>query len=466
MAETLTMQGYLTQPKTRMLCEKWAKAITVVENTTKEKLDLSRKAALAKILENTKQFIDYQINEAVQSSDIGQYKRYALDIVMTVIPSLIAPDIVSVQPIDNRVGMVNYIKYLYNTTKGTTTEGDTFASSLNLHATDINYTSRIIAGESHVGSAANAQLFTLSWFPVIAGSLTITQGTTVITDDGDGNLVSTSASGIVAGGSVIYSTGRVSYTLAGVDADANDDLVATCNYTYNNEYIPTSNIPEIGLKIESIPVTAYARRLKAVYAFEASYELQKEYGKDMQNELNTMAAAEIAREIDHEIIYDLFVYADAGAELSWSKVQPVGVNIVDHYDSFVVKLAEGDAAIRQSTRRVGANFLVVGTETAVVASTVRTFKPSGVSNTVGSYFLGTIGNYKVYVDPELDPKAFILGHKGDTLLDAGYVYAPYMPIMTTDLVQLEDMAGRKGWATMYGKAMLNNKMYIKGKITA
>ena len=40
-----------------------------------------------------------------------------------------------------------------------------------------------------------------------------------------------------------------------------------------------------------------------------------------------------------------------------------------------------------------------------------------------------------------------------------------MPIMTSGMVQLEDMAGRKGWATMYGKRLVNDKMYIKGTIT-
>lgn len=167
-----------------------------------------------------------------------------------------------------------------------------------------------------------------------------------------------------------------------------------------------------------------------------------------------------------EICNDLYKFANAGVELVWSKTQPTGVTLIDHYDSFVVKLEEGSAAIYQATRRVRANFVVLGSAAAVVASSCRQFVPSGVTDVTGPYFLGTLNNFKLYVNPEYDPNAFVLGYKGNNLLNAGYVYAPYMPILTTDLVQLEDMAGRKGWATMYGKLMLNNKFYIKGKITA
>lgn len=102
----LTESGYLAQPETKRLCERWANRISLVESKYFEGRDmgLERKAALAKQLENTQKFIKYQLAEGVQSADIGQYKRFALDMVTAVVSNLIAPEIVSVQPIDNRVG--------------------------------------------------------------------------------------------------------------------------------------------------------------------------------------------------------------------------------------------------------------------------------------------------------------------------------------------------------------------------
>lgn len=463
MSQIIKESGYLAEPRTKMLCERWKNRIAIVESTLNagETLSLDRKAALAKILENTQALINSRLCEGVQSSDIGQYKRYALDIVTTVVPNLIAYDIVSVQPIENRVGMINYIKYVYNTNKGKTEAGSVFADGRNMYASDKNYTARLVedeVGGTAPASARTAVTATLAWAPVIPGTVTIAHGDIVITDNGNGGL--TAAAGISTG-TIDYATGDVAYTLTTGDTD-----VPTFTYQYNNEFIPAKEIPEIGIKIESLPITATTRRLKAFYAFEAAFELQKEYGSDMQELLNTQAAAEIAHEIDMEICDDLYAYANAGTELVWSKAQPVGVSLADHYDSFVVKVEEGSAAIHQATRRVRANFIIAGTSAGVVISTCRTFKPSGETNVTGPYFAGTLGNYRVYINPEFSPNAFVLGYKGDNLLNAGYVYAPYMPVMTTDLVQLEDMAGRKGWATMYGKLMLNDKFYIKGRITA
>jgi hypothetical protein len=56
-------------------------------------------------------------------------------------------------------------------------------------------------------------------------------------------------------------------------------------------------------------------------------------------------------EIDLEIAGDLLRMANAGAPVVWSKKQPIGVNIVDHYDSFYSKLIEGSNTIFAATRK-------------------------------------------------------------------------------------------------------------------
>lgn len=44
----------------------------------------------------------------------------------------------------------------------------------------------------------------------------------------------------------------------------------------------------------------------------------------------TEVAGEIAHEIDMEIANDIFKMANAGKPITWSKTQPVGVNVLDH----------------------------------------------------------------------------------------------------------------------------------------
>ena len=75
----------------------------MVESAQGAPLSFEKKAALVNTLENTHQRLK-AMTEATNPSSIGQYKRYALDIVTSVVPNLIAFDCYAVQALDNRVG--------------------------------------------------------------------------------------------------------------------------------------------------------------------------------------------------------------------------------------------------------------------------------------------------------------------------------------------------------------------------
>lgn len=145
----------------------------------------------------------------------------------------------------------------------------------------------------------------------------------------------------------------------------------------------------------------------------------------MQQLLATQATAEIEQEIDNEITMDLYKIANAGPEVTWSRLQPVGVNIVDHYDSFWNKIVEGSNIIYGATRRARANFMICGLGVDAVVKCMRNFVPSEDLTAIGPHFIGTLGGQiKVYVNPNYDANTFVLGYKGPNMMDAGYVYAP------------------------------------------
>ena len=62
------------------------------------------------------------------------------------------------------------------------------------------------------------------------------------------------------------------------------------------------------------------------------------------------------------------------------------------------------------------NFVVCGLDVATVIETMRNFTPSGVT-AVGPHFLGTLGNYKVFVNPDYRANEFVLGYKGSSMFD-------------------------------------------------
>ena len=75
-----------------------------------------------------------------------------------------------------------------------------------------------------------------------------------------------------------------------------------------------------------------------------------------------------------------------------------------------------------------------------------------------------INTDKTFEYEMLKPDEFVLGYKGTGFLDAGYVYAPYMPILPTDLLMDDTFTGRRGWASYVGKCKLNPQMYVRGRI--
>ena len=332
-----------------------------------------------------------------------------------------------------------------------------FASSLNMGQSDMNYSSSRIDMEV-VGEASQQTVTTnVQWTPVVPGSFYVQAegGTKVGQDDGNGKIKGTG----IKSGTIDYNTGAISITFDSAPSDE-----PNVSYNYNNEDAPILNVPEVNLRITSLPVIAQSRKMKAVYAFDAAYELEKEYGQDIDTLLATEVSGEIAHEIDMELARDIYKMAGAGADLTWSKTMPVGVNNIDHYDSFYTKLVEGSNTIFGTTRKVQPNFIICGLGVASIIQVMRNFTPSGVQ-AIGPHFIGTLGNFKVYVSPDYPANDFVMGYKGTSFMDAGMFYCPYMPIVSTDLLMTDDFAGRKGWATMYAKKMVNNKMYLRGHVT-
>lgn len=324
-------------------------------------------------------------------------------------------------------------------------------------ASDKNYSSSTVDNEIVGESSTNTVSTNLQWTPVVPGTVYFSAngGTVVGKDDGNGNITGTG----ITTGTINYTTGAIEITLS---SQTTDEPVVS--YNYNNEDVPINNVPEVNLRITSLPVVAKSRKMKAVYAFDAAYELEKEYGQDIDSLLATEVAGEIAHEIDIELAGDIHKMAGAGADIVWSKTQPTGVNNLDHYDSFYTKLVEGSNTIYGATRKIKPNYMICGLGVSSIVEVMRNFTPSGQS-AIGPYFLGTLGNLKVYVSPDYAPNEFVLGYKGTSFMDAGMFYCPYMPIVSTDLLMTDDFAGRKGWATMYAKKMVNNKMYLRGAIT-
>jgi hypothetical protein len=239
------------------------------------------------------------------------------------------------------------------------------------------------------------------------------------------------------------------------------------------------NIPEIDIKVDSTAITATTRKMKAKWTPELGQDLNAYHNLDAEVELTQVLSEQIALEIDQEILKDLITQATAG-KFYWSRVPGRFVNRVSGaeinsgdftgtvsqwYETLVETINDVSAQIHRKTLRGGANFLVCGPEVANILEFTNGFRASVTHSdekgTVGATKEGSINKkFDLYVDPYFPRNVILVGRKGSSFLESGYVYAPYVPLQTTPTIfGTEDFTPRKGVMTRYGKKMVRPDMY-------
>jgi len=242
-------------------------------------------------------------------------------------------------------------------------------------------------------------------------------------------------------------------------------------------------IPEIDLKVDSVSVTAITKKLKAKWSPELGQDLNAYHNLDAEVELTSILSEQIALEIDREILEDLIKEAKAGTYY-WSRSPGLFVNrttgaevgantaapdftgtVSEWYETLLETVNDVSAQIHRKTLRGGANFLVTSPEVASILEFTAGFRASVTvddsKGTAGALKVGQISKkYDVYIDPYFPRNLVLVGRKGNSFLESGYVYAPYVPLQVTPTIfGTEDFVPRKGVMTRYAKKMVRPDMY-------
>lgn len=196
------------------------------------------------------------------------------------------------------------------------------------------------------------------------------------------------------------------------------------------------------------------------------FQAKTDYGFDMGKELAEKACAELAFEIDEEIIHFL---ADMGRKqmvegATFNKELPVGVSKRDHYESFIECIEIAKVAVYNKTQKFMPSYMLAASDVLPVLAFVPGFKASSLSNVAGPFMAGTLNGLKIFVSPSLLAGEWFLGVNGNDLSTSAAVYAPYMPIIPTQLVGYADGGMSQGFSTMYDLKALNEQLVVGGKI--
>ena len=243
------------------------------------------------------------------------------------------------------------------------------------------------------------------------------------------------------------------------------------------------NIPEIDIKVDSVAITAVTKKLKAKWTPELGQDLNAYHNLDAEVELTSILSEQIALEIDREILADLvtgataatyywsrspglFVNRETGAEIGASSAAPDFTGTVSEwYETLAETINDVSAQIHRKTLRGGANFVVCSPEVANLLEFTAGFRASVTADdetgSIGAVKVGSLSKkFDVIVDPYFLRNVLLVGRRGSSFLESGYVYAPYVPLQTTPTIfGPEDFVPRKGVMTRYAKKMVRPDLY-------
>jgi hypothetical protein len=294
--------------------------------------------------------------------------------------------------------------------------------------------------------------------------------------------------GIGAPATRVTASAPIADTLS-VNSDGSTLTIPSFETNFDVDSSP--RIPDVDIKVESVAVTATTRKLRARWSPEMAQDLTAYFSVDIEAELTNLLSEMITLDIDREILNDLLTQANA-ASLYWSRAPGKFVNIYtgvevartstsypgpaftgdiqQWYQTLVETITNVANTIHKKTLRGAGNFIVCSPDVQTILEHTVAYRANYKidsdgqvrdSMSIGKEASGTInGRYSVFVDPYFPANKILVGLKGSTFLESGYIYAPYVPLILSPVVYApEDLTPRKGIMTRYGKKMVRSDFY-------
>lgn len=435
------MNGDITNSRTRI-------SERLNEVATARNYGVQQKINLEKIYRNSDRAI---IAEAVTNpANIPVMKNVSIDLITATIPNLVAPELYAVQPIDSPDALVGYWSFEYGDDKGDVKRGQSFNSTMGLGKVAPWYASGV--DKDKVVETAGAEEVHLGYQTIIPGSVKIVKDGTVYTDVNNND-----GSGTVAGCTIYYKSGVLKTAEA---------FKGTITYKYDNINEPTK-IPTIFAGRKNIRMMAKQYALSTPISITAAEIARRSLSTDLRAELMNQGFGELSFEIDTLLLNDLIDAANVYPTLTWSAAAPLGVSRKERFADFELMLYQGASVMQNATGRYAPTHILTDSFGLWVLKGIPGFKEKVAANKTGSYIAGEVAGMKVLVATRthLQPGQIILIHRGAEKLDAPGVYAPYIPITSTEWVPSQELGDKKTYYTWFANQITNPSLMLNIQIT-
>lgn len=256
-------------------------------------------------------------------------------------------------------------------------------------------------------------------------------------------------------------------------------VVGTATWELENN----TAIPELNVKISSVSIEAITRKIRTVWTPELEKDIQAYQSIDAEAELSGLMSDHVELEVNYEILEDLvkgatcgtyfwsrnpgkFVNKLTGADVSNTTTPPDFTGgIREWYQSLLETVNDLGALMQRKIRRGGPTFMVTSPEVVSILEMLTGFTANVAfddeSGEGGVLKAGSIRKkWDVYVDPHFYRNVILIGRKGNSQIETGYAFCPYVPYYSTPTLFHYDSAVPRKIAWMrYGKKMLMPDMY-------
>ena len=394
------------------------------------------KPAMRIMLENTMADSERMINEGSLSTDVAQFTPILPPLVRRVFPTLIANEILGVQPMTMPTG------YIYALVHNYIGDGNNYAQP-NQHA---------FIAETDFVPALDA-------------------ASGVIKEDLDD----------VAVGDTIFSTGKVLYiegnkvligytgserpTAAVVGAElktggakvtglyTNEASFNRILHRYTGRYTTVQgeqlakDMREVGFSITKKSIEAQTRALKGRYTVEMYQDLKAQHGLNADNELMSLMSYEIQAETDRDVVTFVNAHAKVVPDMSFPVLggtvySGVGRWEIERYRAQAIKISKEAAMIGVENKRGQGNILLVSPKVATMLEQVGTFEKAKMNADINIPAAGGVAGtfdsrFKVIVDQYATSDYCTVIYKGADRRDAMGFFAPYVPLSFTKVTMQE-----------------------------
>ena len=467
-----------------------------------------RKENIAQLFENQ---ASYMLNESVALGNEGSFETVVFPIVRRVFSKLLANEIVSVQALNLPIGKLFYfVPKLENSAFSSGAAGiDPAGTSVSPNLYDAFYGENGLYDTSKgaasvlTGTTTTANLYQ---FTTTGNGYTTKTGTSVGT--GSTEIVKVNFGATITNwenAEEVISTLAITSATAGADFDfylpaqkygnsvmeANGDIYVAVVNNSASVALPLTGLTvtakeydsleyedqmgEVSFELKSVTVSVIERKLRAQWSPELAQDVSAFHNIDAEAELTALLSEQVAAEIDREILRDL--RRGAAWRMTWdysgTRVNTGGLTASNGFytqkewnQTLITAINQVSAQIHKATLRGGANWIVVSAEVSAILDDLEYFHVSNAAPEQDKYNMGIErigslgGRYQVYRDPYFPADTILMGHKGTSLLDTGYIYAPYVPMqLTPTMYNPFTFAPVKGIMTRYAKKMVNNRFY-------